>query len=152
MPNIGSIADQLTDWEKMVTNVDANRAELPDLEAYRGPLDQVLGEAKALEARIQIRRGIKQQEGKDRREVMRTGRFFAAKLRSALRAHYGFQSERLRDYGISPLHTGKKQPAEPEKPEPAPEPPETQAPETAEAPKPECPAPAPEVKPAPQES
>jgi hypothetical protein len=147
-----SIADQLNDWEKMVTNVDANRAELPDLEAYRGPLDQVLGETKALDARIQIRVGVKQQESKDRREMLRTGRFFASKLRSALRAHYGFQSERLKDYGIEPIRTGKKQPKQPEKPQPAPEPPEIKAaPETAEAPKPESPAPAPEAKPASQE-
>ncbi|HEV8577533.1 MAG TPA: hypothetical protein VGX68_00515 [Thermoanaerobaculia bacterium] len=145
MAKVLSIPDQLTDWEKLVTNVWANREELPDLEMYRGPLEQVLGEAKALDARLQSRVGIKQQETKDRRERMRTGRFCASKLRAALKAHYGYQSERLREYGIKPVRTGKRQPEEPEQPQPDPEAPETQAaPETTEAPKPEGPAPTPQ--------
>jgi hypothetical protein len=147
MPGQGSIADQLTGWEKLVTNVDADEAELPDLSAYRDPLRDILEEGKARNARIQFLIGTKQQEVKDLREDLRTGRFYAAKLRASLKAHYGYQSERLRKYGIRPVSTRKRPPGESEEPAP-PEVPEIEAaPETAEAPKPEGPATAPPNKP-----
>jgi len=152
VPGQGSIADHLTSWEKLVTNVDADQAELPDLSPYRDPLSDTLEEAKARNARIQALIGIKQQEVKDLREDLRTGRFYAAKLRASLKAHYGYQSERLRKYGIRPVSTRKRPPGESEEPAPPvpelPEGPEIEAaPETAEAPKPEGPATAPPKKP-----
>jgi len=143
MARDGSIAEQLTNWDKLITNVDANHVELPDLAAYRGPLDQVHEEAKALNARIQSLRGVKQQERVELRELMRSGRFLASKLRAALKAVYGYQNERLLEYGIRPIRSRKKPPTEPE---PPPQPEVTQveaAAETAKAPKLEDPAPAP---------
>jgi hypothetical protein len=97
--------------------------------------------------------GNEPQEVKDLREDLRTGRFYAAKLRASLKAHYGYQSERLRKYGIRPISTRKRPPGESEEPAPPvpelPEGPEIEAapPETAKAPEPEKPVQAPERKP-----
>lgn len=145
MPNQGSIADHLDNWDKLIVNVGVNSEELPDLAPYSGPLDVVLDQAKALNARLQSRRGVKQQESLDLRELLRTGRSLAAKLRSALRAFYGFGSERLLEYGIRPIRSHRRPPEEPEQPPPPPETPQLQGTaETAQAPKSEGPAPAPE--------
>lgn len=155
MANKAAFADFVVKWQQLVINVLTNMqsGELPDLEAYRGPLEQVLAEAQQRSARLQIRRGVKQQEHKELDVLMRKGRYHASKLASALKAHYGPQSERLLDYGIPPVRSKPRPAGEEAGPTPVkpPEPsPEIQvAPQTAEAPKPEDPAPAPEVKPAP---
>jgi len=117
-----SLADYLEGWGKLVTNVNANQAELPVhlQELYSGPLSQVLEAARQLNARLQSRVGVKQQETLERRELMRTGRFLASKLRAALRAHHGFSSERLLEYDIKPIRSRRRpaeQPEEPEQPE-----------------------------------
>src|SRR6185295_16271960 len=98
------------------------------------------------------------EETRDLREVMRKGRAEAAKLRSAIRAHLGFQNPRLLEYGIHPLGGEKRPPQEPtsENPAAAGES-ETPMSESAaagepEKPKPEDPAPVSEAEPAPQKS
>ena len=147
-----SVADFLVRWQRLVTNVLANSGELPEhMTLYRAPLEDVLEDAQDLGARLQIRRGIKQQEQRDLDVTMRKGRFHASKLRAAIIAHYGPQSERLLDYGIKPVRSrprraGETEEPEPEEPTPAPE--VQVAPETAEAPKPEGPTSTPQGKPA----
>jgi len=129
---------QKDNWFKMLTNVQANAAQLPDLTAYTVPLAEVLEEVRLRGALLDERRGVKEQETKDHQEQMRKGGAAAAKLRAALRAHYGFRSLELLKYGIKPLVPRKRGPEDPVTPSPV-------------EPKPENPAPAPpEVKPAPQ--
>jgi outer membrane biosynthesis protein TonB len=166
MANNKAIADFLHAWEKMVTNVIANAAELPDMSVNRDALQKVLEAAKARVALVASRRGVKQQEVKDQQELMRQGRFEFSRLRGALIAHYGPFSERLLDYGITPFRPrprskGQPKPGQPTPEQPKPEEvkPEEVKPVKAEAeqpkaeePKPANPAPAPEVKPAPQGS
>ena len=150
MPNKSAQSDFIVKWQKLVTNVLANmnNGELPDLEMYRGPLEDILTDVLELGSRLQNQRGAKQQGQKDLEVLMRKGRYHASKLASALRAHYGLQSEELLKYGIPPFRARPRPAGEEEGPTPVtpPEPgPETQAPpQTAEAPKPEAPAPTPQ--------
>jgi hypothetical protein len=132
-----SLADYLEGWGKLITNVIVNEAELPAhlQELYAGPLSQVLEAARQLNARLQSRVGVKQQETVERRELMRTGRLLASKLRAALRAHHGFSSERLLEYDIRPIRSRRRSPEQPEDPE---------QPEGPEDPEPEDPTPIPE--------
>jgi hypothetical protein len=150
-----SFASFLVRWQRLVANVLANAAELPEhMTIYRLAMEEVLGQVQDLSARLQIRRGIKQQEQKDLDVEMRKGRFHHSKLRAAIIAHYGPQSERLLDYGIKPVRSRLRPAGETEEPPPgAPAPaPEIQAapktPKTVEAPKPEGPASTPQGKPA----
>ncbi len=129
---------QKDSWFKLLINVIADQAVLPDFSAYTDVLAAVLEETRNRGARLQAHRGEKQQETKDHREKMRQAAEAAAKLRAALRAHYGFRNPILLKYGINPIVPGKRGPEEPV----------TSAPEQ---PKPETPAPAaPEGQPAPQ--
>jgi len=135
MPNKGAFADFTTGWHNLLTNVARNAAELPDLSVYVAAVAEVLEDVKARGAQQDSRKGLKRQESKDLRERMKVGRANAAKLRAALKAHYGYTSPRLLEYGIKPITPGKRQPKTP----------------VPEGPKPENPAPTPpEVKPAPQ--
>jgi hypothetical protein len=114
-----SIAEVLVKWEKLLANVKANAAEIPNLEVYAAPLEQALTEAREITARLEIRKGIKQQESKDRRVLLKKGGAAAARVLSALKAHYGLDSERLTDYGMRPFRPRKRSKKDPQ---PGPEP------------------------------
>ncbi|MEO6193187.1 MAG: hypothetical protein ABIS20_09275 [Thermoanaerobaculia bacterium] len=114
-----SIAEVLSVWEKLLTNVKTNAAEIPNLEIYAAPLEVALTEAREITARLEIRKGIKQQESKERRVMMKKGVAAAARVRAALQAHYGLDNERLTDYGMRPLRPRKRSKKDPE---PSPEP------------------------------
>jgi len=154
MPNKSAIADFVHRWEKMTTNVTNHAAELPPhISIYNEPLLQLLGEFKASGAAKDVRRAVKQQGTKESGELKKQAQKLAAKLRAALIAHYGFDSEQLLAYGIPPRRSPKRKPTDSPEP-PKPENPESQppvvkaAPQAAEQPKPENPAPAPQSNPA----
>jgi hypothetical protein len=163
MPNKGRIADYLHTWGKMVKNLHTNATGLPDLSANRDALERVLEAVKDRTAQVAARKGIKQEEVKAQRELLRQGRFEFSRLRSLIIGYLGAYSERLTDFGINPLRPRKRS-SEKGQPKPKPEQPQPEEakPSKAEAvkpeqpqakePKPENPAPAPEVKPAPQGS
>ena len=133
MANKNAFADFVDNWAKLLTNVAANAAELPDLTVYTAALEPVLEEVKARGARQMSRRGVKQQGTEELQEMLREGRIRAAKLRSALRAHYGYQSPRLLEYDIKPLPAKKRRPGPPPPEEPQPEGPATASPEVQPA-------------------
>jgi hypothetical protein len=146
----GAIADFVHAWEKMTTNVTENTAELPPYIALlSAPLAELLAEFKAIGAAKDNRRAIKQQEVKDSTELQKRGEKLAGKLRHALIAHFGPDSEFLLAYGILPRRPRKRKKDEPETPEPE-KPPESASKEAsrAEQPKPENPAPASQTNPA----
>jgi septal ring factor EnvC (AmiA/AmiB activator) len=117
MANKGAYTDFTGGWEKLITNVIANAAELPDLSGLLNALQKSLDEVKARDARQQSRRGVKQQESKELREQLKQGENNASKLRAALKSHYGFANPRLHEYGIKPLGRKKRRKQEPEQPE-----------------------------------
>jgi hypothetical protein len=114
-----SLADFVTDWEKLLKNVTDTSAELPNMDVYKNALDQLLGSAKDGLALAAARVGIKQQETQDRQTLMKQGKEAASKLRSAIKAHFGLKSERLLQYGIQPIRNRpKKNASVKEKPTP----------------------------------
>jgi len=134
-------ASKKDNWFKLITNVTADQAELPDVSADLAVLRSVYDEVTGRGARLQVRKSEKQQETRDHRELMRKGEDAAAKIRGVLRGHLGFRSPRLVKYGVQPFGAGKRPPEEPV----------TESPESAskaEQPKPETPAPASQSNPA----
>lgn len=121
----GSLADFVTDWDRLVKNVATNAAELPDLAVYKAPLEQLLAKAQEGMARAKIHQGLKQEENKAVQTLIDAGKEAAVKLRAAIKAHLGPRSERLIDYGMKPLRprskTSKKA-KKAKKPEPNPAP------------------------------
>jgi hypothetical protein len=106
----------VTDWETLLKNVTDTAAELPSLDAYKAPLEQLLTQAKGGIALSQARRGLKQQETKDLRLMMGQGKDAAAKLRSAIKAHFGAKSERLIQFGMKPARKRKRSDSKNKKP------------------------------------
>lgn len=105
-----SIADAIVAWENALANAKASAAEVPGIEMYTAPLEEILAEAKDLTARLDMRKGVKQQETKDRQTLMQKGNVQVSRIRSAIKAFFGPNSERLVEFGARPVRprTGKK--------------------------------------------
>jgi len=116
-----SIADFVTAWEKLITNVKASAPEVPGMDVYTPPMEKILAQAKDLSARLEMRKAVKQQESKERRMLMQEGRRQAARMRAALKAHFGIDSERLIEFGARPIRPRTRRNREMEPPPAAPE-------------------------------
>ena len=103
MPNTTSFADFITDWERLLTAVTNNAAELPDLSLQAASLDGLLDEAKALGARQDASRSQLAADAKRRRELIFEGRAAASRLRSAIKGHLGGHNEKLVEFGARPI-------------------------------------------------
>lgn len=114
-----SLADFVTDWETLLKNVSDAAAELPSMDVYKGALEQFLAKAMDGIALSHARRGLKQQETKSLRELVAQGKDAAAQLRSAVKAHFGPRSERLLQFGMTPIRKRKGAASKSKKPKPA---------------------------------
>jgi hypothetical protein len=108
-----SIADAIVAWENAVTNARANAMDVPGMEGYLTPLEQILAQAKDLTARLEMRKGVKQEETKDRRALMQAGKGQVSRIRSAIKAFYGPTSERVIEFGARPLRPRTKKVKQP---------------------------------------
>jgi hypothetical protein len=104
-----SIADAIVAWENALANARTSATEVPGIESYTGPLEQTLTDAKALTARLETRKAVKQQDSQDRKALMKKGNVQVSRIRSAVRAFFGPNSERLIEFGARPVRprTGK---------------------------------------------
>jgi hypothetical protein len=69
-----SFSDFITDWERLITAVTNNEANLPELDLQRNSLEYILQEAKDLGARQDASRSQLAADSKRRREVIFEGR------------------------------------------------------------------------------
>jgi hypothetical protein len=113
-----SIADSIVGWEKAVANARANAMDVPGMDAYLAPLEKMLADAKDLTARLDMRLAVKQQETRDRKALIQAGNFQVSRIRSAIKAFYGRNSERVIEFGARPVRprTGKVKQAKVEPP------------------------------------
>src|SRR5215475_1309031 len=109
-----SIADAIVGWEKAVANARANAMDVPGMEAYLAPLEKMLADAKDLTARLDMRLAVKQQETRDRKALVQEGNFQVSRIRSAIKAFYGRNSERVIEFGARPIRPRKKKAKQPE--------------------------------------
>jgi hypothetical protein len=128
-----SIADAIVAWESALTNAKTGATEVPGIEGYTAPLEQILAEAKALTARLDDRKSLKQQDTAERKSLMKKGNFQVSRIRSAIKAFFGPNNERVIAFGARPLRPRtRKTPNEPAAPPaaaPGPEVPEGSKPD-----------------------
>jgi hypothetical protein len=112
-----SIADAIVAWETALTNAKANATDVPGIDGYIAPLEQMLADLKALSAGLVSQVAQKQQGSRDRRVLMQQGNIQVSRLRSAVRAFYGPHSERIIAFGGRPVRPKtNKAPVVPEEP------------------------------------
>jgi hypothetical protein len=102
-----SIADEVLDMQNLATTAKAVVAEVPGIDVHLTPLEQVLTATQDLNARLQTTKGGKQDDTKARRALLLQGRKLASRVRAALKAHFGLDSERLVEFGARPIRPRK---------------------------------------------
>jgi hypothetical protein len=108
-----SIAEAIVSWENAVSNARANAMDVPGMDGYLAPLEQIVAQAKDLTARLDMRAAVKQQEVKDRRALVQAGNVQVSRIRSAVKAFYGPNSERVIEFGARPLRPRTKKVQQP---------------------------------------
>jgi hypothetical protein len=102
MPN-QAYSDVTTDAEQILTSAAANPALQPIVEKHRLPIEEVLKEIKALKALQKTLTADKQKTSKDLQAAMRRLKELLIFLRAAIRGDIGPRTEKLVEYGITPL-------------------------------------------------
>jgi hypothetical protein len=120
MPN-KSFADLITEWEKLLTTVVANKDDLAHVEAFRQQLEQEVTGAKAANIRQLAAQAEAQQASRDLDDFRMRGRDMANRIATGIKSKYGMRSEKLKEFDIK-VFRGKKK-STTEKPPPPVEPP-----------------------------
>ena len=118
MSEPSSFPDFMADWDLLIKGV-RNKPGLPDYSGLLEPLEEILEEAREVEAGKASARSLLSLGAKRSRALIVEGRAAASRLRSALKAHYGGHNETLVEFGVAPIRKRRTpQPADPPPPSP----------------------------------
>ena len=99
-PTFGKI---VIDWELIDKSIVGNSAELGFLEADRLELQTIRVETVELGNQLDVLKAQRQQVRQNIKDKLRQGESVAAKLRSGIRAKYGYKSEKLTEFLLQPF-------------------------------------------------
>jgi hypothetical protein len=107
-------AGMMGDWQRLRGLVQANQAELPQLELLVARLAEILARALEVTQRQGAMRAAKQEASKEMRQLTSEGNRLATVIRKALQQHYGISEEKLAEFGLQPFRGRKSKKEEPE--------------------------------------
>jgi hypothetical protein len=96
-------ADLLRDWEELLDACGANGDLLPGMDLARVPLAEALREVRELRCIQAGLVGARRRVTEVLREKRETGLESARRLRGFVKSHVGTKSERLEEFGITPI-------------------------------------------------
>ncbi len=108
------------DWQGLLTKMEANRAELPQLEPFRIKLIGILTQALSINHQQEAMRASKQEFSKQLRQLASEGNRLAALARAGIKEHYGIREEKIAEFGLQPFRGLKTKPKAPAPQTPAP--------------------------------
>ena len=103
MPNTGSYADVVRDWELLISAAIDNASEVPSAEPLRLELEKALADIRALKARQDNAAGLRQRSTQQLKALLIEGRDIAMRLRGRVRSDLGPKNELLSRFGVAPL-------------------------------------------------
>jgi hypothetical protein len=113
------------DWQKLLVTLEANIAEVPQLEPFRVKLGTLVTQALDVTKRQADLKASKQAASKQMRQLASDAQRLATAMRGLLKEHYGIRDEKLAAFGLQPFRGRKKatDPATEPPPPPAANPP-----------------------------
>jgi hypothetical protein len=123
MAKLKRFAEMVGDWQTLHARVEANLAELPDLEPFLERLGTVMEQAREAAKRQGAMRAAKQEASKELRTLAKLANQLVALIRQGLKAHYGVNNEKLAEFGLQPfrgLNRKETDTEEPDSPETSP--------------------------------
>src|ERR1700755_2335398 len=127
MPN-KSFADTITEWEKLLATVAANKEDLQSLDGYRQQLEAEFATAKTANLRQSSALAEAQQATRDLEVSLKQGHDLADKVRFGIKARYGKRSEKLTEIGLEVFRGGGEKKSTTETPPPQVGPPQGSSP------------------------
>jgi len=106
-----AFADLFTDWERLLTAVNVNEVDLPELSVE--PLQDVVNEVRNITARQDAHRAGLRADTRRLRELMVRGQDHALQLRSIIRGRLGPRNAKLAEFRIRILGTRRGVATEP---------------------------------------
>jgi hypothetical protein len=102
MPN-NAYSDVTTDAEQILTTTSANPVLQPIVQKHRPQIEEVLGEIKTLKTLQKTLTADKQKVTQDLQAALKRLKELLMFLRAAIRGDIGPRTEKLVEYGITPL-------------------------------------------------
>ncbi len=103
-----AFANVMTEWEKLLTTVTANKDDLPHIDAYRAQLEIEVAGAKAANIRQSAAQAEAQQASRDVDGSLKRGRDLANRIGTGIKSKYGIRSEKLKEFDIKVFRGRKK--------------------------------------------
>lgn len=106
------------DWQGLLTKLEANLGEIPQIEPFRVKLAAILVQVLGISRQQDAMRASKQEASKQLRELITEGSRVAAVMRVVIKDHYGPREEKIAEFGLQPFRgrKAKTAPAQPETP------------------------------------
>ncbi len=101
-----SYAETVITWDKLLVALEANIADLPDLETSRQRLQVIRDQITAFATEQAAATASRQQATQRVEFLLAQGRKLATVLRTTVREHYGNRNQKIAEFGLQPLHTG----------------------------------------------
>jgi hypothetical protein len=108
MPNVQSYKTVVPELEGLVSAAEENLANLPDVTNELNALKSVLVDVKALKAKQESLTAGRQEATQNLQNALADGQNVAQKLRDAAKFGIGRRSERLVQFGVSPLRQRRR--------------------------------------------
>jgi len=107
------------DLRNLSATMELNKELLPDLEPFRLRLSGIVTQTVDAGKQLAAMKASKQELSKQVRQFLTEGQRMADVIRTAVRAHFGPESEKLAEFGVQPFR-GRKVKAAAAKPTPTP--------------------------------
>ncbi|HZF13913.1 MAG TPA: hypothetical protein VFE33_34400 [Thermoanaerobaculia bacterium] len=99
-PQETTYAGKLSDWERILTSIEANAADLSHLATPRAQLAALLAQVKEIKQQQSASRATKETASLQIQSALVDGQRLAALLRQAVRQHYGPRSPKLAEFSL----------------------------------------------------
>jgi hypothetical protein len=106
----------LGEWQRLLTALQVNQAELPELENQMAQFDTLVGQAEDLFQSQAALSASKQEVSQQLVDLTAECRRLATVLRFSLKQHYGPRSEKLTEFGLQPFRGRTRKPVPPPPP------------------------------------
>jgi hypothetical protein len=115
------------DWQRLLQTLEANSAEIPQIEPFRAKLGGMLTQALDITKRQSGLKAEKQEMSKQIRQLASDANRLASAVRILLKEHYGIRDEKLTAFNVLPFR-GRAAKAAPDPQGPGTTPPPTPTP------------------------
>jgi hypothetical protein len=100
-----SIPERIARWKVIAAGLKTLLPEMPHLTQMHGELEKIILQSEELDARHEALKAETREVNRTREDLAKTGDDLRQRLGASLRTQFGFQSERLIEFGIPPRRT-----------------------------------------------